>query len=177
MAVQPVYNGQAQGSTPPLGFNLQPGTTITIRVDQTGSAQAAVSPNAGSGPPEDRVTIGTEGLPPSRYDDLDAKYSARYPGASSSKQNAAPKPSQAQDSNKTPQAKSSQPQRLQPPQSTAQPASWLPPSSYSDLDRTLERYYINKPTPVPGGNQAGPQGGPQDIASDIANISSAGETA
>lgn len=176
MAVQPVYNGQAQGSTPPLGFNLQPGTTITIRVDQTGSAQAAVSPDAGSAP-EDRVTIGAEGLPPSRYDDLNAKYSARYPGASSSKQNAVLKPSQAQASNKTPQAKSSQPQRLQPSQSTAQTASWLPPSSYADMDRTLERYYINKSTPVPGGNQAGPQGGTQDIASDIANISSAGETA
>jgi hypothetical protein len=178
MAIQPLYslyNGQTQGSTPPLRFNLQPGTTITIRVDQTGSAQAAVSPNAGS-TPEDRVTIGTEELPPSRYDDLNAKYSAQYPGASSSKQNAALEPSRAQASNKTPQAKNSQPQRLQSPQSTAQPASWLPPSSYSDLDRTLERYYINKPAPVPGGNQAGPQSGTQDIASDIANISSAGET-
>jgi hypothetical protein len=176
MAVQPVYNGQTQGSIPPLGFNLQPGMTITIRVDQTGSAQAAVSPDAGSAL-EDRVTIGAEGLPPSRYDDLNAKYSARYPGASSSEQNAALKSPQAQASNKAPQAKSSQPQRLQPSQSTAQPASWLPPSSYSDIDRTLERYYINKSTPVPGGNQAGPQGGTQDIASDIANISSAGEMA
>ena len=176
MAVQPVYNGQTQGSTPPLGFNLQPGTTITIRVDQTASAQAAVSPNAGSAP-EDRVTIGAEGLPPSSYNDLNAKYSARYPGASSSKQNAALKPPQAQASNEAPQAKSSQPQRLQPSQGTAQPASWLPPSTYTDIDRTLERYYIDKSTPVPGGNQAGPQGGPQDIASDVANISSAGETA
>jgi hypothetical protein len=176
MAVQPVYNGQTQGSTPPLSFNLQPGTTITIRVDQTGGAQAAVSPNAGSAP-EDRVTIGAEGLPPSSYNDLNAKYSARYPGASSSEQNAALKPPQAQASNKAPQAKSSQPQRLQPSQDAAQPASSLPPSSYTDTDRTLERYYINKSTPVPGGNQAGPQGGTQDIASDIANISSAGETA
>jgi hypothetical protein len=40
------------------------------------------------------------------------------------------------------------------------------------MDRTLERYYINKSTPIPGGNQAGSQGGAQDIASDIANISS-----
>jgi len=172
MPIQPVYNGQTQGSTTPLSLNLEPGTTITIRVDQTGNAQASVSPNAGSAP-EDRVTIGAEGLPPSRYNDLNAKYSAQYPGASSSKQNAALKPPQAQASNKAPQAKSSsQPQRLQPSQSAGQSASWLPPSSYTDMDRTLERYYINKSTPIPGGNQAGSQGGAQDIASDIANISS-----
>lgn len=176
MPIQPVYNGQTQGSPTPLSFNLEPGTTITIRVDQTGSAQAAVSSGTGSAP-EDRVTIGAEELPPSRYNDLNAKYSARYPGASSSKQSAAIKPPQAGASNKAPQAKSSQPQRLQPAQSQAQPASWLPPSSYTDMDRTLERYYINKSTPVPGGTQAGSQGRSQDIASDIASLSSAGETA
>ena len=176
MAVQPLHNGQTQGSTPPLSFNLQPETTITIRVDQTGSAQVAISPNAGSAP-EDRVTIGAEGLPPSRYNDLNAKYSAQYPGASSSKQNAALRPPQTQASNEAPQAKSSQPQRLQLSQGTSQPAGWLPPSSYTDTDRALERYYINKSTPVPGGNQAGSQGETQGIASDIANISSAGETA
>ena len=169
MALQPVYNGQTQGSTPPLSFNLQPGTTITIRVDQTGSAQAAVSPNAGSAP-EDRVTIGAEGLPPSRYDDLNAKYSAQYPGASSSKQNGVLKPPQSQASNQTPQAESSQPQRLQPSQSAVQPASWLPPSSYTDTDRTLERYYINQHTPLP-------ESGTDNIASDVANISSAGGAA
>ena len=158
MALQPVYNGQTQGLTPPLSFNLQPGTTITIRVDQTGSAQAAVSPNAGSAP-EDRVTIGAEGLPPSRYNDLNAKYSAQYPGASSSKQNGVLKPPQSQASNEAPQAESLQPQRLQ-----------LPPSSYTDIDRTLERYYINQHTPLP-------ESGTDNIASDVANISSAGGAA
>jgi hypothetical protein len=145
-------------------LNLEPGTTITIRVDQTGSAQANVAPNAGT-LPEDRVTIGSGELSPSRFDELNAKYSSQYPGASS-----VLKPTQAQAFSKTPQATSSQLKRLQPAQNQAQGAGWLPPSSFTDIDRTLERYYITPSAPAQGWNQSDSQVGLSGMAADTTNI-------
>ena len=170
MPIQPVYNGPPQASSAPLSLNLEPGTTITIKVDKTGVSQASVSSSTASAP-EDLVTIGSQDLPPSRYNELNAKYSSQYPGAKA-KQSSVLKSPQPQASSKPPQAQTQQPQRLQP-QNQAQSANWLPPSSYSDMDRTLQRYYINPPAQASGGSQDSSQG----IASDIATISSSGGSA
>lgn len=171
MPIQPVYNGPPQASAAPLSLNLEPGTTITIKVDKTGGSQASVSSSSASAP-EDRVTIGSQDLPPSRYNELNAKYSSQYPGAKA-QQGSVLKPPQPQASSKPTQAQTQQPQRLQPLQSQAQSANWLPPSSYSDMDRTLQRYYINPPAQASGGSQDSSQG----IASDIATIASSGSSA
>ena len=167
MPIQPIYNGPPQASAAPLSLNLEPGTTITIKVDKTGGSQASASSSSASAP-EDRVTLGSQDLPPSRYSELNAKYSSQYPGAKA-QQSSVLKPPQPQASSNPTQAQTQQPQRLQP-QNQAQSASWLPPSSYSDMDRTLQRYYINPPAPASGGSQDSSQG----IASDIAAISSSG---
>lgn len=158
-----------ESQTPSIGLNLEPGTIITIRVDKTDGSQETPTT------PQDQVTLGSGELPPSRYDELDAKYAPQYPGAGQTPSSATPKqggvlkPPQGQEGqgqNATQASRANtQPKRPSPPRSPSQqPLGWLPPSSYSDLDRTLERYYISQPT--------NSSGGAQNIASDIANLSS-----
>jgi hypothetical protein len=189
MPVQPTGYNPAPPATPyresqtqPIGLNLEPGTAITIRVDKTEGSQETPAT------PQDQVTLGSGELPPSRYDELNAKYAPQYPGAGQTSSSATPKQSgvlkppqgqegQGQNATQASMA-NTQPKRLSSPQSSSQqPAGWLPPSSYTDMDHTLERYYISQPTNAFAANPSGSSssGGAQNIASDIANLSSKGQ--